>query len=876
MHTESDEFERSQATLKAEIAGLQARAATLDEILVENSRLRANWLAQSAQYGYGHKTSEDDHVHRTVYQALSAKYQESVTNLHKANQVGQKYRDEAKALHERRQRDKQAIKSWQQYHDQLMNKKRNAHHDLQDLIVAIESPPLLQAERYGTDGYLSHSMPCITSPPGTAGSIEEQSMVPTPARTSVAEQQRTERSQEMDEGDRGEQATEPGPIDEPAGVIDGGDHEDYAQNASAQDLGNDWEKGKPNCTRLEPGGSDPVTDLPSLYEQSPARGPVIRSSQSTDGENALSVNNTPVKKDDLPTVQSDEPEIVSIRSAKRKRTASRADSKKSKAELVLIKSEIGSSPMHDSAVNHLNHTESVDLDEVTAAFTTPRKRMKITRRSLQLSPQGDGHDRQRHQSLPPAIERHLSAGSRGDSDISPSQRSPNIPPRHFGTHVQKRSIRPRATDVDEEEAQHEQSATALRHLDVNRPLTPRSERLKKTGSKYRRGSRGVVIQDFAEDGEQYSRRYADQPMQREKAAVSSTFRPLVPKRLNALLEASSSPNRKILTPASNLMARNERLGATGGRTKEAPTYNHAFVEQSYDNDPVESAKNATGQLHHGCIAQAPRSENPLSVGRARLRNFNKLETLISPIKGTITASYPESPLVPRSAHATTTKRQSVADKAPLVLPQIGKLKTPSNRLRPPSSHGQSVIPDSIRNKAISELKPHDFRVNTEANFGHDHAFTDVVRNHDNRRCLPGCTKPECCGEHFRKMVELGGLKPAARGMFEPTSSQESPDDRLLRDYMGYNAGVIPSLSKEEREELLSKARTEELSKKISRHRAQWERAKSPPGFWKTDFPTTQEATDYKSEASKREVAEVLERRREAMRPGGKWKFADEC
>lgn len=875
LHAELDDFDRSQNTLKAEIAGLRARVATLDEILIENSKLRAGWLAQLANYGYGHNVKQDDHVHKSVYQNLSAKYQEAVSSLYQANQLGEKYRKETKVLHERRQRDKQAIKTWQEYHDRLMSKKCNAHHDLNGLIVAIESPPLFHVERQEVSGHLSHGMPDMTSPSGIAADTGDHLMVSTSAALAVPSRQQAEQSDEVLAMMRGEQARALKPVGELAELMENRADEDDDEGAASRHLCNDLTPDITKSPYLDPVDGSRIMALPSSNPQQSIRGPVIRSSQSTDGEDAVSISNSPVQKDHSPAVQSGEPEVISIRSTKRKRMNSRAHSKKSTGEAIPIKSEVGSSPMHDSAVNHLNETESVDLDEVTAAFTTPRKRLKMSRRSLQLSPRGDEYGPQRHQSLPPAIERHQSAGSRRGSDQSDSPPDSRLSQGHVQPCLHRSPNQPRATNHDGDEAQHEQSNTALRRLDVNRPLTPRFERSKDASTKHRRGSRGVVIQDFAEDGQQYSLHYSGQVMPRKETTSPSAVKCLKPKRLNTLLEISSSPNRKVLTPASKSGTRNERPDTTSSKRTKPPDPSSGSTAHPRKENLEEPIEGATRPVHHQGIVQAPKLKNPLSAGRARLREFDMLETLISPTKAATAASCSATPPALRSARVPPTKRPSAADKASPATPQIGKLKIASTRLRPISSHEKSAKSNSIRTKAISELKSHDFRINTEANFGQDHAFTDVVRNQDARLCLPGCTKSECCGEHFRKMVELGGLKPASRGIFDPTSSQEGSDDRLLREYMGYNAGVIPSLSEQKREDLLSKARTEQLSKQVGRHRAQWERAKSPPGFWNTDFPTTQEAVGYRSEASKREMAEVLERRREAMRSGGKWKFADE-
>lgn len=50
---------------------------------------------------------------------------------------------------------------------------------------------------------------------------------------------------------------------------------------------------------------------------------------------------------------------------------------------------------------------------------------------------------------------------------------------------------------------------------------------------------------------------------------------------------------------------------------------------------------------------------------------------------------------------------------------------------------------------------------------------------------------------------------------------------------------------------------------------------SPPGFWRTDFPSTQEDEADRTAGRRMEAEMIQERYREAMRPGGRWRFRDE-
>ena len=178
---------------------------------------------------------------------------------------------------------------------------------------------------------------------------------------------------------------------------------------------------------------------------------------------------------------------------------------------------------------------------------------------------------------------------------------------------------------------------------------------------------------------------------------------------------------------------------------------------------------------------------------------------------------------------------------------------------------RSYEPDvPLRKRSPSSLLPSDFKVNPLANQGYDYAFTEVVRNKDQRRCLPGCTRPECCGNRIRKIIEITG----AAGITEN-------EEALLKRYMGYDYARVKWMNPEEKAKILEEALVEEFARKYSRHRYVFARPTTPPGFWNTEFPTTQEAIEERERALKSEREKVIDRRREAMRPNGRWLFRDE-
>ncbi|KAI1778024.1 SAE2-domain-containing protein [Hypoxylon cercidicola] len=200
---------------------------------------------------------------------------------------------------------------------------------------------------------------------------------------------------------------------------------------------------------------------------------------------------------------------------------------------------------------------------------------------------------------------------------------------------------------------------------------------------------------------------------------------------------------------------------------------------------------------------------------------------------------------------------------------LNKDRTPGNiniRRKPNEKTMNRVAHDArpLRQRPKSELCITDFKINPAANEGYNYAFTDVVRNKDERNTLAGCIREDCCGPTFRLQAR------AMRGQTGPSDFHE-----LLEKYLGDEAWKLSSMSKPEKEDLWVDAKMRELSNKHSRHRDRYHRAASPAGYWRIDFPNTQEELQDKEETARRLRLMVDERYREAMRPGGRWLFRDE-
>jgi DNA repair protein endonuclease SAE2/CtIP C-terminus len=168
-----------------------------------------------------------------------------------------------------------------------------------------------------------------------------------------------------------------------------------------------------------------------------------------------------------------------------------------------------------------------------------------------------------------------------------------------------------------------------------------------------------------------------------------------------------------------------------------------------------------------------------------------------------------------------------------------------------------------RERPVDCLDLSCFKPNPAKNHGLDYAYKEVVRDREQRKCLPGCMRGDCCGEKFRALARAGGAK------------YEDKDRALLEEYLGDQAHTLDTMADSRRDDLFVEAKARQLANRFGKHRHAYERARSPPGFWRTEMPSTQELARDRVEADRMEREKVLDRVREALRADGLWVFADE-
>ncbi|OBW64123.1 MAG: hypothetical protein AUREO_058110 [Aureobasidium pullulans] len=180
-----------------------------------------------------------------------------------------------------------------------------------------------------------------------------------------------------------------------------------------------------------------------------------------------------------------------------------------------------------------------------------------------------------------------------------------------------------------------------------------------------------------------------------------------------------------------------------------------------------------------------------------------------------------------------------------------------------------ILPEHepLRARPLQRLNLDDFKVNPKFSGSLGFAYRESVRKREEKKCLPGCTKEECCGA-IRRFIAAGGL---------PQDTSLTDDELTLQGYLGSAyATSIHKATAEERQNMLIEARAKAFADRHGKHREMFQRNKSPPGFWRTEMPSTQEMEEDRAEASKMERQKVEERWRDAMRGGGRYMFRDEA
>lgn len=172
---------------------------------------------------------------------------------------------------------------------------------------------------------------------------------------------------------------------------------------------------------------------------------------------------------------------------------------------------------------------------------------------------------------------------------------------------------------------------------------------------------------------------------------------------------------------------------------------------------------------------------------------------------------------------------------------------------------------SLRSRPMESLKLDDFKFN-HSSYGPTLQIADPIFKEGERMCPPNCSRPECCGDQMRKVLKIGGVQITRKTNRE-----------VLVEYLGPDYDKIMAIhGPEKRKDLIMQAHAMEWARRSGSRRQSGVRSSTPPGFWRTDMPSTQEVADDRDKADEIEKHKIMERWHEAMRPNGRWRFRDEC
>lgn len=354
----------------------------------------------------------------------------------------------------------------------------------------------------------------------------------------------------------------------------------------------------------------------------------------------------------------------------------------------------------------------------------------------------------------------------------------------------------------------------------------------------------------------------------------SILRPTDPNTHNILPRTGGSTKKRLPPPSRrDHGAAAVHILSEDGEVKDKPS---AAV--------VAKAPRAPEAEHRlGGLLSEPSSDKPILPWKSptvQQKTYIRQPDAPSPKPQPAVAKSSKRPVTPAQLPAneakTTKLRISTVKMAPFltkpatrsVLASVSPQKAPTSPEKGP-----------IRFRPLGTLDLKHFKLNPAQNSGYNYAYREVIRKRKERKCLPGCTRPDCCGDTIRKMLAIGGALPSNyTNLF--SSSPEDPgndgaeDHRLLKEYMGDNYRQWRKMSESKKKEEWMRAQEWNCGKAFGRHKDNGRQA-TPPGFWRVEMASTQEMAKDEEEAERMERERVEGMWREAMRKGGAYLFADE-
>jgi len=617
------------------------------------------------------------------------------------------------------------------------------------------------------------------------------------------------------------------------------------------------------------------------------------------------------------------PIIVSARPVKRKRVRHSSptstafkrptpdDERPGTAEKpVRIKSDqSSSSPLGAVRFRTLNDHDSLDLDEVGERNFTPRKRQRVDptgSRYLELEPI---HFTRTKAFLDEHVSRkdvkNEKAGSdadKHDKNASPSfsvdEESCKRAGEEYAANLWKEQLERKSRrlqgnandDVDVQEHVRGNSKR-MRAYQHNQKLHARQA---ETKAKERNAPDGVVNASKTPKAAIYRDRSSNVGVVGLPTPVTSIRRPITAwNPSNGKGEQRTPSILRPIDPNTHILPRTgestkKRLPPPSRRDHGAAAVHLLSEDGDVRDEPsatdVTKALRASGAEHRlDCLLSEPLSDKPplpWGTPTVQKKSYTKEAEAPTPRPQPSLSKSSKRPVTPAQlpANVAMTTKSSNPTAEPIrlltkpaarsVLAFISPQKAPTSPEKGP-----------IRFRALATLDRKHFKLNPAHNSGYNYAYREVIRKRRERKCLPGCTRPDCCGDTIRKMLAIGGALPSNYTNIFSSSPEEpetdgAEDHRLLKEYMGNNYRQWKKMSEKEKKEEWMRAQEWNFGKAFGKHKDNGRQA-TPPGFWRVEMASTQERAKDEEEAEKMERERVEGMWREAMRKDGAYLFADE-
>lgn len=552
------------------------------------------------------------------------------------------------------------------------------------------------------------------------------------------------------------------------------------------------------------------------------------------------------------------------------------------------KDEQFSSPIPAPLLVHLDGPhDSLDLDDVGDHLDTPRKRQRMAQERLRSSTMVpltavlDGEDMQDDVTAA-GYSRHL-------EDENPEiEGQANLSTEHHGTLPKK------TAEEDKKGRRDQRMARQHAHNDRVHQRLEAAERRNPTFNPPRSSSPTTnqpAQQPHTPDdprGTRQRKSQLDSPVILQPRAVNASVLPRT---------SDSFTNRKRACPPSrrdrgaayvpDLAEDGEGPSSNGARIKSGKK---SKDDRNDSRGPADEEIEAPPSHHRlGALLTKPSPEKLLLISEEPVAGISTDQAWSkTPIPRAVHHSRSKVPATPRSLPAKRSELNhdpgntsdlailgpvdATMDRYSKSAQAVTKRTTnvPAFRKPPPVDDSETRPEhEPLRARPVHRLGLQDFKFNPAHS---EYAYHESVRKHDEKKSLSGCTDrhcPRCKG--LRKHVTDSGYKTAQK----PGESEEEADWRLMQDFLGDNRRQLRSMSTKERSDLLLEAKVMEFANRFGRHRQAFSRAREAPGLWEVDFPTTQEEAKNRAAADVMEREKVQERYWEAIRPRGKWIFADE-